>query len=166
MHASLTTREPILRKRRLRMTLAALILVAVLMVAGALGCFSLPRRPGARSAPARQQCFAGALQCQYHVPHNEELNPCSRLTRRRNWFVALCEERADCCRSARFLSWPKSVIDQSNWRQVARRDESFALWEPLSLRSGTLPAPARPALHRAPSGAGQGVLISLPSVRK
>jgi hypothetical protein len=152
-------REPhhsrtILRKRRLRMTLAALILVAVLMVAGALGMLLFAPKDLAQGQPRRASSALPALfsaNIMFHT--NEELNPWFEIDLGRPQLVRslYVKNRADCCQERAVPLLAEVSIDQSNWRQVARRDESFALWEPtfppVRARYLRLRVPRFTALH-------------------
>ncbi len=152
-------REPhhsrtILRRRRLRMTFAALILVAVLMVAGVLGMLLFAPKDLAQGQPWRASSALSALfsaNIMFHT--NEELNPWFEIDLGRPQSVRglYVKNRADCCKERAVPLLAEVSTDRATWQQVARRDPSFAIWEPsfppVQARYVRLRVPRLTALH-------------------
>ena len=137
-----------LRRRRWRMALAALILVAGLTAAGGLGTLLFTPKDLAQGQPWHASSALPALfsaNIMFHT--NEELNPWFEvdLGRPKSVRRLYVKNRADCCQERAVPLLAEVSTDRSSWRQVARRDASFALWEP------TFPAvPARYVRLRVP----------------
>jgi hypothetical protein len=152
-------REPhnsrsILRRRRWRIVFAALILVAGLTAAGALGIFLFTPKDLARGQPWHASSALPALfvaNVMFHT--SEELNPWFEvdLGRPKSVRRLYVQNRADCCQERAVPLLAEVSADRSSWQQVARRDAPFALWEPtfppVQARYVRLRVPRFTALH-------------------
>jgi hypothetical protein len=149
-----TNLRTVLRKRHRRMAFASLLLVAVLSPLVGLGLVLFSPKDLAIGQPWHTSSALPALfsaNIMFHT--NEELNPWFEIDLGRPHSIRRLsvKNRTDCCLERAVPLLAEVSTDRSTWKQVARQDTSFTLWEPrfpsVKARYLRLRVPRLTALH-------------------